>query len=51
MSVDANVLSGTATIVYDKERVALADITPFVADCSYQGRDEVLGVKIVTEAR
>lgn len=33
--VDANFLSGTATIVYDETRVAPGDIKTFIAECGY----------------
>ena len=40
--VDANFLSGTATIVYDETRVALDDIKTFIAECGYHCRGEVM---------
>src|SRR5450759_4659577 len=40
--VDANFLSGTATIVYDGTRVTPDDINRFIADCCYHCRGEVL---------
>ena len=42
MSVDANFLSGTATIVYDETRVAPDDINTFIAECGYHCRGEVV---------
>src|ERR1035437_2574797 len=42
VKVDANFLSGTATIVYDETRVAPDDIKTFVADCGYHCRGEVM---------
>lgn len=42
MKVDANFLSGTATIVYDETRVAPDDIKTFIADCGYHCRGEVM---------
>ena len=40
--VDANFLSGTATIVYDETRVAPDDIKTFIADCGYHCGGEVV---------
>jgi len=40
--VDANFLSGTATIVYDEMRVAPHDIEAFIAECGYHCRGEVM---------
>ena len=42
VSVDANFLSGTATIVYDEARVAPDDIKTFIAECGYHCRGEVV---------
>jgi Cu2+-exporting ATPase len=42
VKVDANFLSGTATIVYDETRVSPDDIAAFVADCGYHCRGEVV---------
>jgi Cu2+-exporting ATPase len=42
VSVDANFLSGTATIVYDETRVSPDDINTFIADCGYRCRGEVV---------
>jgi len=36
--VDANFLSGTATVAYDEKRVAPDDIKAFVAECGYHCR-------------
>ena len=41
-SVDANFLTGTATIVYDETRVTPGDIETFIADCGYHCRGEVV---------
>ena len=41
-SVNANFLSGTATIVYDEGRVAPDDIKTFIAECGYHCRGEVV---------
>jgi len=40
--VDANFLSGTATIVYDERRVASDDIKTFIAECGYHCGGEVV---------
>ena len=40
--VDANFLSGTATVLYDETRVTPDDIKTFVADCGYHCRGEVM---------
>jgi len=40
--VDANFLSGTATVVYDEARVAPGDIETFIAECGYHCRGEVV---------
>jgi Cu2+-exporting ATPase len=40
--VDANFLSGTATIVYDETRIAPDDIKRFIAECGYHCRGEVV---------
>lgn len=40
--VDANFLSGTATIVYDETRVTPDDIKRFIAECGYYCRGEVV---------
>ena len=40
--VNANFLSGTATIVYDEARVSRDDITTFIAECGYHCRGEVV---------
>ena len=42
VKVDANFLSGTATIVYDEMRVAPRDIETFIAECGYHCRGEVM---------
>jgi Cu2+-exporting ATPase len=42
VKVDANFLSGTATIVYDEMRVAPHDIETFIAECGYHCRGEVM---------
>src|ERR1035437_9122391 len=42
ISVDANFLSGTATIVYDETDVAPDDIKRCIADCGYHCRGEVM---------
>jgi len=39
--VNANFLTGTATIVYDETRVTPDDIRTFIADCGYHCRGEV----------
>ena len=44
--VDANFLSGTATIVYDEARVAPDDIKTFIAECGYHCRGEVVPAHI-----
>jgi Cu2+-exporting ATPase len=49
--VDANFLSGTATIVYDETRVSPDDIKTFIADCGYHCCSEVLNMKTLKEAR
>ena len=42
MRVNANFLSGTATIAYDETRVTPANIETFVAECGYHCRGEVM---------
>jgi len=42
LSVNANFLSGSATIAYDETRVAPDDIKTFIADCGYHCRGEVV---------
>ena len=42
VKVDANFLSGSATIVYDETRVAPDDIKRFIAACGYHCRGEVV---------
>jgi copper chaperone CopZ len=42
VKVDANFLSGSATIVYDETRVAPDDIKTFIAECGYHCRGEVV---------
>ena len=44
--VDANFLSGTATIVYDEARVAPDDINKFIAECGYHCGGEVVPAHI-----
>ena len=48
VSLDANVLSGTATIVYDETRVTLNDITVSIAEFGIS--KELLGFLLVTPA-
>ena len=40
--VNANFLSGTATIMYDERRVAPDDIKTFIAECGYHCRGEAV---------
>ena len=51
VKVDANFLSGTATIAYDETRVAPADITTFVAECGYHCRGEVVPAHVCDPGR
>ena len=44
--VDANFLSGTATMTYDDTRVAPDDIKRFIAECGYHCRGEVMPAHI-----
>ena len=46
MKVDANFISGTATIEYDETRVAPDDINAFIAECGYHFRGEVVPAHI-----
>ena len=45
LNVDANFLSGTATIVYDETLVTPKDIKTFIADCGYHHLGEALSTK------
>ena len=51
VSVDANFLSGSATIVYDETRVTPNDITTFVAECGYHCRGEVAPAHVCEPAK
>jgi len=42
VSVGANFLSGTATVVYDETLVAPDDIKTFISECGYHCRGEVV---------
>jgi Cu2+-exporting ATPase len=46
LKVDANFLSGTATIAYDETRVSADDIKKLVAECGYHCRGEVVPAHI-----
>jgi P-type Cu2+ transporter len=46
VKVNANFLSGTATIAYDETLVSLADINRFIAECGYHCRGEVVPVHL-----
>jgi len=51
VSVDANFLSGTATIVYDETRVAPDDIKTFIAECGYLCRGEVVPAHVCEQGK
>ncbi|MEO7648561.1 MAG: heavy metal translocating P-type ATPase [Gemmatimonadaceae bacterium] len=49
--VEANFLSGTATIAYDETRVTPDDIKNFIAECGYHCRGEVVPAHICESSK
>ena len=49
--VDANFLSGTATIAYDETRVSPDDISTYIAECGYHCRGQVVPAHVCEPGR